>query len=432
MAAEHDNHTTEFASDEPPSPPSARTEAAPLKRKVASGSPLKPFLVLVGVAGLALIILGVSWMRTPVKEPSTRAATSSVSAPDNVGFGATEPVSPQYADLVAQENARAVQEAEAAGIGAVVVPPIIGSPIQQSSAAESAPIDAGPVAYEPIQYAPPSQVNNLAREEAARRYVAAASEVRQQWASATTQAVTKGVAPARIEEPTSAPAPGNDQPQPPSVPLLAVMNAVVEVGANSDAPAEVIVRITNGPLAGAKALGRVATTGQGQDTLQLRFERFLLPSGALYSGQALAVDPATRIPTVAGQVNRHFVRNFLSRAGVAFLVGYAGGLTSGSTSLDTGTGLISTGLSRRELLQAEAANQAADSLADMGNRQPTVKLAFGSPVGIVLLEPLTSPRSTTLVEPRPTAPENSPVAAATVPQTYRPSAPLQLPPAEIQ
>lgn len=430
MAADQDNQAAEVASDAPPSPPSGRTEAAPLKRKVAGGSPLKPFLVLGAVAVLALTILGVSWLRTPAKEPATRAATNTVSTPDNVGFGATEPVSPQYADLVAEENARAVQEAEGAGIGAVVVPPIIGSPIQQQPAEVAAPIEQGPVAYEPIQYAPPSQVNNLAREEAARRYVAAASEIRQQWTSATTQAVTKGVAPARSEAP--APAPEDSGPPPPSVPLLAVMNAVVEVGANSDAPAEVIVRITSGPLAGAKALGRVVTTGQAQDTLQLRFERFLLPSGALYSGQALAVDPATRIPTVAGKVNRHFVRNFLSRAGVAFLVGYAGGLTSGSTSLDVGTGLISSGLSRRELLQAEAANQAADSLADMGGRQPTVKLAYGSPVGIVLLEPLSSPRSTALVQPQTTPSETNPIAAATAAQTYRPSTPLQLPPAEIQ
>jgi hypothetical protein len=164
----------------------------------------------------------------------------------------------------------------------------------------------------------------------------------------------------------------------------------METGANSDYPAPVVMRVTSGPLRGARVVGefRASTTQGVSDRVQLRVSRIEV-SGQVFQTDGLAVDPSTRIPAIEGDINRHLARNILARGSVAFLLGYAGGITGGArTSFSSDGGFVTSSIRTGDVFRAEAAREAASAASEIRIRQPTVTVPAGTPVGVVFLEPL--------------------------------------------
>jgi hypothetical protein len=355
---------------------------AVLTRKPAGGSPLKTFLLIGALIVGAIVMATFSWIRSSRQQVQTEVRAGSVEAPINDGVGATEELSPLYLEMARTDNERAIEAGEAQGYGAVVVPRITGDPTRPTPQEEP---DLAAVTIEPYRgdgYQPVSRPSTPGAAANVAALRAAAEAARGRWGRVAAQGVSAG-APVRAEVAES---PVPDGPAPPPMPTLQVMPAVVEVGASSDAPAEVVARFTSGPLRGGRLLGSIAAIARNGDSVQLRFT-LLQWQGVDYAIDAMAVDPATRIPTVAGSVNHHIIRNVAATSFATFLAGYAAAArnTTRIGSIDVESGLLFRQQSSADAVRAQAASEGASVLARLGGRPPTVKVPIGTPIGVVIL-----------------------------------------------
>lgn len=352
-------------------------------KRGVSRSPKRAAMVLVVVVVIMVGIVGVTYVRTmgPGK-PLEGARTAPVAANvTNIGFGADEQPSPRYRELAEAENAKAIEVAEESG-GRAVVPQITGDPLPPEPAITFEELPASPQrpAAAPAAVVDRKQVQAMVAE--ARRRQAA-------WAELAPPGSVEGAALSSVSASSVAGVAGSAAIPGPPVPLFVVQSGVIEVGANSDYPAEVIIRLTSGPLAGSRAVGsfRAGGTGGVTDRVQLRVERIEV-EGQLFSTDGLAVDPATRIPAIEGDINRHLARNILARGSVAFLLGYAGGISQRGGVGFSADGTVISSFRAGDMFRAEAAREAASAASEVRIRQPTVTLPAGSPVGVVFLAPL--------------------------------------------
>jgi hypothetical protein len=377
---------------EPPAVVAPPPSEEVIRGRKAKGNPIRTML-LMGAAAVVLVVVAVSAMVAQKRNAPTVQAgqAANVGAVDSRrGVTATEQTTPLYREKLAQENAADIRFAGdlESGKSAVVVPPMTGSPVPSE-----------PPAAAPVQFSPPTSRPTPIDPKEVQRKVAAAQALRARWVALPEPGVVStGVAWDRPAVATTTEGEASALPPPPDVDLFTVYPAVIEVGANSDYPAEVIARFTGGPLRGHKVVGRMDSVGRNNanDHLQLRFTGVQV-EGSLYRVDALAVDAGTRIGAVEGDVNHHMLRNIVSRAGVAYLLGYASGITLGGTGgFDSSTGAYYNSLRTGDMFRSAAATEAADALSEQRVRQPTVTLPAGSPVGIVLLSPLSTPRSTAI------------------------------------
>lgn len=361
-----------------------------IRGRKPKGNPVRTMLFM-GGAAVVLLVVAVSAMVVQKRNAPTveTARAASVAAVDTRrGVTATEETAPLYREKLAEQNATDIRFAGelASGTSAVVVPPMTGAPVPPPPPAQ-------------VQFAQPASRPAAIDPKEVQRKVAAAQALRARWAALPEPGVVStGVAWDRPAVATVVEDDVQVLPPPPAVDLFTVYPAVIEVGANSDYPAEVIARFTGGPLRGHKVVGRMDSAGRNNanDHLQLRFTGVQV-EGSLYQVDALAVDAGTRIGAVEGDVNHHMIRNIVSRAGVAYLLGYASGITLGGTGgFDSSTGAYYNSLRTGDMFRSAAATEAADALSEQRVRQPTVTLPAGSPVGIVLLSPLSTPRSTAI------------------------------------
>jgi hypothetical protein len=293
--------------------------------------------------------------------------------------------------MLEDENRRAADNAEQGGSRAVV-PPLLGERDVRRDADPVVTFDA-PAA----QRATAPQRGASPDPKRVSALVAESTRLRAHWSSLGPAASTQTAPPLVVRTGSAAetsPTQGTT-PAGPAVPLFVVQSAVMETGANSDYPAPVVMRVTAGPLRGGRAVGefRTSSTQGVSDRVQLRVTRFEI-NGVVYTTDGLAVDPGTRIPAIEGDVNRHLARNILARGSVAFLLGYAGGITSGArTSFSADGGFVASTIRTGDIFRAEAAREAASAASEIRIRQATVTVPAGTPVGLVFLDGLKAPSS---------------------------------------
>ena len=166
--------------------------------------------------------------------------------------------------------------------------------------------------------------------------------------------------------------------------------------ANSDVPGTVLARVLQGPLAGATMIGSFSAQ---RDTLVVKFSTMSLGTSAdgddinkSISVNAVAVDSRTISPGVATDVDHHFLVNVGFTAAAAFAQGFGQAIgQSGGTVSSGAYGYQVTNPTtsiKQQLFQAggTAAGAAGQSLAQTyGNRPVTIKIAAGTPVGILFL-----------------------------------------------
>jgi len=174
-----------------------------------------------------------------------------------------------------------------------------------------------------------------------------------------------------------------------------VVPAVVLSCVNSKEPGPVLAQIFNGPLAGSRVIGGF-TTGQDGKSLILQFSTISMPGeNRSFGMDAYAVEEDLSIG-MATDVNNHYFRRYGLRLAAGFVQGYGQAIGSQNTTTtvtDGGAVVISRGeldtsqINRQAL--GEAASNVAQSVDELSNVQPTVKLCgkdgAGVPIGLLFM-----------------------------------------------
>ncbi|MEO7326532.1 MAG: hypothetical protein ABIW82_17060 [Dokdonella sp.] len=332
------------------------------------------------LALLAVVAVAASYVMSSRKDEVARSQVASLNAPDGSANAPQNAPSQHYKDLIKQNNQIRLDDAAKNGTPVVMAPLVgAGDPVAPP-VVRLTPTNATP--------APPKDL----RDVVARR-VAALSALNKGWETLPGQGVVAGTVravPAHGRGDVAAKR-GMEEPALPMLPLLAVMHAVVDVGANSDYPSEMVARLTDGPLPGAKFLGRVASSNAGSngvDRLTLRFSKMLYKN-TYYDVEAIAVDAGSRIPAIKGDVNNHVVHNVVYQAGAAFLLGFAAASRASNPYVGISLGGTTTfdPYNNRQALQTAGAQTIAGTLQQGSFRGPTVTLPAGSAIGVVLIGP---------------------------------------------
>ncbi len=166
--------------------------------------------------------------------------------------------------------------------------------------------------------------------------------------------------------------------------------------ANSDAPGPILARIAQGEFAGATLIGSFETK---RDALVLSFKTMTVQN--LRDGtevnksvtiNAVAVDTKEIGTALATDVDRHILTNLGFTAAAAFAQGFGQAIGQSGQTTNIGLGGVTVSnptLSTRQQLYVAggvAAGAAGQILNQTyGNRPTTVKVASGTPVGILFL-----------------------------------------------
>ncbi|CAH1692395.1 conserved hypothetical protein [Hyphomicrobiales bacterium] len=166
--------------------------------------------------------------------------------------------------------------------------------------------------------------------------------------------------------------------------------------ANSDAPGPILARIAQGEFAGATLIGSFETK---RDALVLSFKTMTVQN--LRDGtevnksvtiNAVAVDTKEIGTALATDIDRHILTNLGFTAAAAFAQGFGQAIGQSGQTTNIGLGGVTVSnpaLSTRQQLYVAggvAAGAAGQILNQTyGNRPTTVKVASGTPVGILFL-----------------------------------------------
>lgn len=165
-----------------------------------------------------------------------------------------------------------------------------------------------------------------------------------------------------------------------------IVYAQMLVEANSDIPGPVVATILSGPLAGGKAIGQFTAA---REALTLQFSTIALGDKE-YSVNALAIDPDTTVPGVVTDIDNHYFVRVVLPAAAAFIEGVGNAIANEGTTTTSGLTTTTTSPQRttEEQLKigaAEAASKAGEILSDKGNRPITIRVAAGTPVGLLFV-----------------------------------------------
>lgn len=176
-----------------------------------------------------------------------------------------------------------------------------------------------------------------------------------------------------------------------------VLFAVLTTSINSDQPGPVMATVVSGKFKGAKLIGGLKTTPDGQ-AVTLSFNRMIMPDWPTSAGiNAVAINPDTARTALASSVNNHYLSRYGSVFATAFLQGF--GQAVGNSGQTIVSSLGTTSQSFNQLTTAQEAlvglgqvGQALGSQAQNGfNRPPTVKVNSGTGVGVLFMNDVTLP-----------------------------------------
>ena len=362
-------------------------------------------LLAIALATVGVLVVGTSYVMSGRKEAVSHSQIQGLNAPEGNANAPSNAPSQHYKDLVKENNAIRLHDAAVSG-NPVVVAPLVGG-------GDPLPLPGASVRSPSVVVATPRDIKG----EVARR-VAALGALSKEWNALPDQSVIAGAPRATPREDGGASGVTLSGAHAPVLPLLSVMHAVIDVGANSDYPGELVARLADGPLPGAKFLGHTESSSGisgGADRLTMRFTKMLYKN-TFYDVDAIAVDAGTRIPAVKGDIDHHIVHNVVYNAGAAFLLGFAAAARTANPyvgiSLGAGAGGVQTvdPYNGRQAVQAAGAQTLATTLQQGQFRGPTVTLPAGSAIGIVLISPARSAAATSLVDVRSLAPRSIPTS----------------------
>lgn len=180
------------------------------------------------------------------------------------------------------------------------------------------------------------------------------------------------------------------------VPAGTILYGQILNEANTDAPGPIIAQILSGPFANTRVIG----TFQSQnEKVIINFDKAVV-NGVTTNIQAVAIDPATTSPGLATDVDRRWVRRIMLPAAARFVEGLGQAYSQSETQVFTSGDVIVTQQDKLQTRQQLArgvergAERTAEILENEGDRlQPLIRVEAGTPVGIVLTEPIVKPRN---------------------------------------
>lgn len=168
-----------------------------------------------------------------------------------------------------------------------------------------------------------------------------------------------------------------------------VLYAVEDVRLNSDAPGPAMAEVADGPLKGAKLIGKFQ---RHKDHLVVQFSTLSLKNGKRFSIESYAVDPHTSATSVQSWANDHTFSRWAALMGASFLQGIGQAVSmSGSVSYGTQGGTVTStrpklDLGQEALVAAGKVGQTGATIASQYfNRPPTVVLKAGQPIGVLIV-----------------------------------------------
>ena len=408
------------AGDELPEVDSA-AEAAAIKRATKQPNGLKkmlhsknrPGLYVIGAGALLAggVLLYVHLSASPAAKD---ASASAGRTPGTVRFQAGGTANPAYAHLF-QRHQKKVQE-QALNSGQSSAPgfvnqqqdtSVMGNAAQSASAtstttsAQAAPVPEKTVI---IETQAPTSSAVTSQEAAMKKYQLVEMKVLMgKWSAqgpvvvnyalpqaTSTVSTSQGSAPSSAAGKTSV-APSTPS-EPPAVGAGNLFYSVADTSMDSDQPGPVLATLENGPLKGARLLGKFADT---HNRLIIVFHTATMPNNATVAIDAIAVDPHTNRTALATSVDHHYLERYGLLIGGAFLQGFGQAvMTSGQTTIG-GYGGVSSSISPRSLAQnAEASlGQVGQTVGQIGTQDfnsihPTVRVAMGTGMGILFLKPV--------------------------------------------
>ena len=189
--------------------------------------------------------------------------------------------------------------------------------------------------------------------------------------------------------------PGSQLPQEVNViiPEGEIEYAQLLIQANSDIPGPVLAQIVTGPLAGKRVVGSFS---REEKYLVMTFETVII-DGQSVPINAVAVDPDTNLTGVVTEVDNRYFKRLVLPVAANFIEGLAGAIAETRTTTTTSTDITSVTESDNELDTEEeiatAIEEAGEKISEFVEEEADrteilVKVAAGTPVGILFLEPV--------------------------------------------
>jgi intracellular multiplication protein IcmE len=182
-----------------------------------------------------------------------------------------------------------------------------------------------------------------------------------------------------------------------AVPAGEIVYAQLLTEANSDVPGPVLAEIMSGPLRGSRVLGSFQVQ---KELITLSFNRVVY-NEKTYPIDAVAVDPNTTLTAMATDVDHHYFQRVILPAAAAFIEGVSSavaetGLTTVTIEGDTVTSEQEEANNEQQVNAGiqEAGQELREILDEMANDlEVTVIIASGTPMGLLMTEPVEIPRS---------------------------------------
>lgn len=384
----------------------------------ALSEPRTRMVFFIGLA-LALVIMLVAWV--VLVRQGNRAhqeLQSSIATPPSLqqAGGAPQTATPEYDRLLAAGNAQQADEAMKTGDSAVPIP---------RTGVEQAPVTMAPqpiaaaTPTPPPETSPSAQASRSGADQARAAAIQARAAAMQQqmsklqsyWAvqphasmlvaQGATEKAVDGASAASTATGTGQGSGDPTEVVTPDIRMGDMLYATLDYAIDTDDPTPAIQATIRQPgrFNGARVLGEVQAGDQYAKTVGLHFTRMMVPGEPkARTIDAWAVDPTRDRPSIASDVNHHYISRGMSLFIGSFLSGYAdaliaGGQTERVISDNNTTTVQRDAYTNRQLAQIGIGNvgkTASQEFATGANRKPTVRVDAGVDMGIWFVEDVTS------------------------------------------
>lgn len=179
------------------------------------------------------------------------------------------------------------------------------------------------------------------------------------------------------------------------VPAGSILYGQILNEANSDTPGPIVAQVLSGPFSGSRMIGKFDTQNE---KIIISFDTAVI-NGVGTSVDAVAIDPATTSPGLATDVDKRYFRRVFLPAAARFVEGLGQAYSDQETQVFTSGDVI---VSQEEKLDTKeqfargierGASKAGDVLDQEADRlEPLIRVEAGTPVGLVLVDPIIKPR----------------------------------------
>lgn len=165
---------------------------------------------------------------------------------------------------------------------------------------------------------------------------------------------------------------------------------------DSDVPSPVTVRVISGHIKDSVLIGRFDLNANSK-AVAIEFNRLVVPDGAEFPVQAMAIDPFTQGGAIQGDIDHRPLQRYGPMLVSSFISGFANHATRPATTLsNTAGGLLVTSdkpLVKDNLIAGvgQAANAAATQFVESAPKTPRIRIYPGETVSILLLSPIQIP-----------------------------------------